>query len=85
MPDINLLVILLIKTGCDTVLNMIFPSFLFIVGIIFVYSAPLWACIIKSKGVQMQLAQNELITDTVSPTPKIKKACKQKLLGEGEI
>lgn len=39
MPDINLLVILLIKTGCDTLLNMIFPLFLFIIGITFVYSA----------------------------------------------
>lgn len=39
MLDINLLVILLIKTGCDSVLNMIVPSFLFIIGITFVYSA----------------------------------------------
>lgn len=39
MPDINLLVILLIKTGCDAGLNMIFPSFLLIIGISVVYSA----------------------------------------------
>lgn len=39
MPDINLLVILLIKTGCDAVLNIIFPSLPFIIGIAFVYFA----------------------------------------------
>lgn len=40
MLNINLLVIILIKTECNTVLN-IFPSFPFIIGITFVYSAQL--------------------------------------------
>lgn len=39
--NINLLVIILIKTECDTVFNMIFPSFQFIIGITFVYAAQL--------------------------------------------
>lgn len=39
--NINLLVIILIKTECDTVFNMIFSSFLFIIGITSVYAAQL--------------------------------------------
>lgn len=56
-------------------LDMISPPFLFSFGITFVYSALLLAYTIKSKGVQMQLAQNK----------SLKEAGKQEIFGEGEI
>lgn len=54
---------------------MISPPFLFSFGITFVYSALLLAYTIKSKGVQMQLAQDK----------SLKEAGKQEIFGEGEI